>query len=430
MSHKILCSIVALFMVVGVAVGQELDDVVIVTDAIFGQQFPDVTYNSTDNTFLVVWEEQLVDRVHDIHGVIVNGDTGAPIMEPFLIMSDPAGMEAPEAAYNSTDNEFVVVARMTNSSQAYGQRVATDGQLLGNFTVIDNSGGPTFFDPAARARVVSVAYNATDNKYIAGLSQNPSAQILFPNLDLDIPVDVFGNGTNSSVAWSSVSNVYLVAWEDRESRNTGSENLSAQLLDANGELIGETLFIRDQEFAEESPRVAYNSDDDQFLVIWDERIGFSEGLDPQTATDVIGQIVSADGSLVGEPVPIEKTTAYSLRQDADYSSAAGVYLVVWKGDPSGEFAFADIYGRFIGRDGSLASDIFLIYDGGDDATEDFGSERYYDESKLPAVATNTQSGDFFVVWEEDGTEGDPDIRDIYARFVRGSSSITKNWQLY
>lgn len=430
MFHKFLCIAVTLVLVVGFATSQELDEVVIVNDAVFGQQFPDVTYNSSDNTFLVVWEEQLIDRVHDIYGVVLNGDTGVPVGEPNLLMTDPGGMEAPEAAYNSTDNEFIVVARMTSSNQAYGQRVSPNGQLIGDLTLIDNSGGPTFFDPASRARVVSVTYNETDNRYAVGLSEGPSVQILFSNLDLDIPVDSFGNGTNSTIAWSSVSNVYLVAWEDRESRNTGAENLSAQLLSASGELIGDTLFLRDQDFAEESPRAAYNPDDDQFLVIWDERIGFSDTVDPQTLTDVIGQVVATDGTLVGEPVPIEQTTAYSLRQDVDYSSSAGAYLVVWKGDPSGEFAFADIYGRLIGRDGSLMSEIFLIYDGGDDATEGFGEFRYFDESKLPVVATNTQSGDFLVVWEEDGTEGDPDIRDIYARFVRNGQSKAKDWNLY
>ncbi|MBZ0258583.1 hypothetical protein K8I31_21125, partial [bacterium] len=187
MFHKVLCIAVALALVVGFSYSQELDEVVIVTDAIYGQQFPDVAYNSTDNTFFVVWEEQLIDRVHDIYGVMVNGDTAVPLGEPFLIMTDPGGMEAPEIAYNNADNEFIVVARMTNSNQAYGQRVSSSGQLIGDFTLVDSSGGPTFFDPASRARVVSVAYNATDNRYAVGLSEPPSMQTLFPNLDLDIP---------------------------------------------------------------------------------------------------------------------------------------------------------------------------------------------------------------------------------------------------
>ncbi len=419
------------FVCVAISIeGQELSDIVVITDAEFGQQFPDVAYNSTDNRFIVVWEEQLNDRFHDIHGVIVDGESASPVGEPFVIMSDSGGLDAPEVVYNSADNEFVVVARVASTEQAFAQRVSSSGTLLGDFTVIDSSGGPTFFDPAARARVVSIAYNSTENKLVAGLSGNPRIQILFPDLGLDIPVDEFGSGTNSSVAWSSVSNVYLIAWEDRMSRSTGAENLSAQLISATGDLIGDTMFIRDQDFAEESPRIAYNSDDDQFLIIWDERIGFSENADPQTNTDVIAQIVSSQGELVGEPIPIEQTTAYSLRQDVDYSSAAEAYLVVWKGDPSGDFAFADIYGRLIGRDGVPISDVFLIFDGGDDATEAFESERFFDESKLPAVATNTNTGDFFVVWEEAGVEGDPDMRDIYGRFVRAGNSQANLWHLY
>lgn len=399
------------------ALAQVFDELITITDEPGAQHFPDVAYNSQDNTFLVVWEDVLEDdgdRV-EIHGVICDGDSGRPVGEPFVILEDIGDLRAPEIAYNSVDNEFLVVARFEEESLVVAQLLAGDGGLIGGPVDLGNSNGPTFFDPAARARVVSVAHNATDNRYIVAFGGQPSAQILFPNLDLDVPVDSFGDGTNPSVAWSSESNVYLVAWEDREARSTGAENISAQLIASDGTLIGDVIHVRDQEFAEESPRVAYDSESDVFLIVWDERIGFAEG--NNTKTDTIGQLVSADGTLVGDPIPFEQDRGYTLRQDVTYNTESHQFLAVWKGDESGEFAFADIYGRAYEVD-SLA-DPQLIYDGGDDNTDEGNSEQYYDESKLPVVTTSANFN--FVVWEEAGTDRNPSDSDIVAKFVPHSA---------
>ncbi len=134
--------------------------------------------------------------------------------------------------------------------------------------------------------------------------------------------------------------------------------------------------------------------------------------------------------MVGDPIPIEAGTAYTLRQDVDYSQIAGQYLAVWKGDESGDFAFADIFGRFINRDGPLASDIFLIYDAGDDNTNEGNDQQYYDESKLPVTAVNTNTGSFLVVWEEAGINRNPEDRDIYARFVSAPGTSIDAWEIY
>ncbi len=415
--NRLVLTIVLILSFAGLPMAQNMGEVATVTEADSAQQFPDVAYNSTDNTFLVVWEHVIDDTVVEVHGVLVDGQNGQPIGDPVLLLAEGDKIEAPEVAYNSVDNEFLLVARRENDNMVLAQRISPQGAPIDAAVDIGQSTGPTFFDPAARARVVSVAHNATDNQYIIGLSGPLTAQIVFPGLELDIITDTFGSGTNPAVSWSSQSNVYLMAWEDREPRNTGTENLSAQVLSNTGEPVGDTIFIRDQDFAEESPRIAYNPDDDQFLVVWDERIGYAPDSAVASRTDTIGQIVGVDGSTIGDPIPIEADTPYTLRQDVDYNSQSGMYLAVWKGDESGDFAFADIQGRLIARDGSLASEIFLIYDNGDDATDDGSSERYFDESKLPVIAANTNSNGFLVVWEEAGTNRDPYDRNILARFI-------------
>lgn len=426
------CLVFGLCILMSVAAyAQDLGPVITVTDDVGPQQFPDVAYNSADDSFLVVWENALAERVFMIEGVLLDGSSGEPIGEPQIFLDAEGGYEAPAVVYNSADNEFVVMARRIINQNATVVRVSAQGELLGDPIELGSAGGPTFFDPAARARVAAMAYNAADNQYLAALGGPMTAQTLFSDLSLDFPLDQFGNGTNPAAAWSSQSNVYLVAFEDRESRDTGAENLSAQLIAANGDLIGETIRVRDQAFAEESPRVAYNPLDEEFLVIWDERIGFDEDADPQTLTDVIGYRITPQGELLGEPIGIEQDTAYSLRQDIDFNALNEKYLVVFKGDESGNFAFADILGRVIGRSGALEMPLFEIYDSGDNEDEDLQSERYFDESKLPVVEAREGSGAFLVVWEEAGLEGDPEQRNILARFVNlPVDTVTCDWPMY
>ncbi|MGI6455728.1 MAG: hypothetical protein ACOX5R_08940 [bacterium] len=408
-----------------------LGDVVVVTDADDAQMFPDVAYNSKENTFLVVWEHAISDTSNDIYGVILDGDTAQPVGNPQVLIMDDAGFQSPEVTYNSTDNEFALIARRIEDEMFVLQRVGANGQPLGEPVELAVGNYP-IFDPHARARGGSITYNAQDHEYLVGIttSEVPSPLIVMSDGSLDLPVEPFGNGTNPSVAWSSVSNVYLLAWEDRELRDAQNEqeNLSAQLISSDGDLIGDVLLVRHQPFAEESPRVAYNPDDDQFLVIWDERIGYAPG--GTTQTDLFGQIISAAGQLVGEPIPIEFSTAYTLRQDVAYSPQSGRYLVVWKGEESGDWRHSDIYGRFINRDGTPDGEHFLIVDSGDDGVEGENSEQYFDESKLPAVAFNSNTGTFLVVWEEGGIARDPLIRDIHARFVKDMVTGISSWELF
>jgi len=417
---------------IGGVAAQELEPVVIVTDAAWAQQFPDIAYNSVDNEFLVVWEQVDDSLNYDIYGRILDGTTGQPKGDVFpILVDDSVDLQAPETAYNPTDNQFVVICRVSSNNEVYGQLVA-NGEPTGTDFLIGRSSGPTFFDPAARARVVSICYKPAGNEWFVGMTPNESAAFLFLTSNGEPVIDLMenlGRGTNPATAWSTGSNVGILAYEDRRTRDTGSENLSCFLVDVDGyPLSEEPILLRDQANAEEAPQIAYNSDDDQFLVVWDERLSWADDSGGARATDTFGQIVGTDGTLIGEPIPVEGSTPYTLRQDVEYSPSAGVYLVVWKGDDNNSFAFADINGRIVNRDGSMPADKFLIYDAGDDDTSDPDNEQYYDESKLPVVAVNSE-GRFFVVWEEAGTNRNPEERDIMGRFVNVESAIG-SWELF
>ena len=431
MNGRMYFALAAIVVLCGTVAAEDLGPVIVVTGEPGAQQFPDVAYGNDE--YLVVWEVQEDferNEVFDVYGRMLDA-SGQPKGDPFPIFADAIlDEQAPEVAYSPVDDRYLVVMRDRASSEAFGQLVA-NGQLVGGPFSVGMSHGPTFFGPADRARVVSVAYKANGNEWFIGITPNENAGIDFADNagePIGYALTGLGSGTNPSVAWSSRSDVGIIVYEDRRVRNTGTENLAATLITGDSFLVNdEPIMVRDQDFAEESPRVAYNEDDDQFLVVWDERIGYAEG--HNSSTDTIGQIIAADGSFVGDPIPIEASIPYTLRQDVAYSSAAGVYLVVWKGEDNNDFEYADVFGRFVARDGSLIGERFTIFDGGDDDTDDGTGERYNDESKLPVVTAN-DDGSFLVVWEEAGTNRNPEDRDIQARFVSMADAGVDSWSLF
>jgi len=69
---------------------------------------PDVAYNSKDNQFLVVWQEKQSPDDYDIVGQMIDGQ-GIPQAGPIPIADTSRTERAPRVAYNGDDNEFLVV---------------------------------------------------------------------------------------------------------------------------------------------------------------------------------------------------------------------------------------------------------------------------------------------------------------------------------
>ncbi|MEM6700553.1 MAG: hypothetical protein AAF599_19265, partial [Bacteroidota bacterium] len=127
------------------------------TDA-YGANAPAVTYNSQDNEYLVVWygddnTGNAVRNEAEIWGQRIDGATGAEVGQNDFRISTmgPTGnpladARFPALAYNSQDNEYMVVwdggVFFDDKLEIWGQRLAADGRELGaNDFRISVSGG-------------------------------------------------------------------------------------------------------------------------------------------------------------------------------------------------------------------------------------------------------------------------------------------------
>ena len=375
-------------------------------DRDFDARDPAVAYNPMTNSFLVVWAgNDTTNGVKDeseIYGQFVSTNGGQIGVNDFRISDAGTDVEGdnydaldPNLAYNSTDNNFLVVWRgddttgglMDNDNEIFGQIVTADGSELGpNDFRISNTGPDT--TTAFSAFAPDVAYNTTDNNFLViwhgnedyGLATGRENEIhgqLVSNLGIeiggdfrisemgpDLDPDYFT--TQGSVAYNSTDNNYLVVWmaaDDQDGVVAGEYEIFGQLTSNTGSVVKDDFRISDVSgdgataYDAFTPWVAYNSADNEFLVVWraDDTLG---GLD-NDEEEIYGQIISN----IGDEEGINDFRISEMGPDGDndydadaariaYNSKDNTFLVIWEADDDMDDLVAgekEIFGKFIPR---------------------------------------------------------------------------------
>lgn len=200
------------------------------------------------------------------------------------------------------------------------------------------------------------------------------------------------------VAYNSVQDQYLVVWEQYEAGSGYS--VQARRVSGAGQVLDTTdIAVRGPGYnlyTPVTPAVAYASTSDRYLVVWAETwhpIPITYGIN--------GQVMTHSGSLDGSWFVVSQGSQQREEPDVAYNRHANRYLVVWQLEAG---ALWDIHGQQVhGGGGLYQGDITIAY--------------YTKASTAPAVAaipTAPSSGRFLVVWEIHYAPGD---RDIYGRLV-------------
>jgi hypothetical protein len=405
--------------------------------------WPAVAYNSADNEYLVVWSG--ADTIGGgIFGQRVSA-TGAEIGANDFRLSDvgPNGHFGFSAvAYNSADNEYLVVwpgddgtgGLVDDEFEIFGQRVnAATGTQIGTDLRLSDMGpdGDAHYD----ASFPAVAYNSAEDEYLVVWEGDDDTGGLVDGED-----EIFGQrvdaatgtevGTNDfrlsdmgpdgdanygadfpAVAYNDTNNEYLVVWygdDDTGGLVDEEYEIYGQRVSATGAEIGANDFRLsdmgpdgDTNYAGGGPAVAYNSADNDYLVVW-------LGADT-LGVEIFGQRVNAaTGAEIGTDLCLS-----DMGPDGDanydayvsavaYNSAGNEYLVVWHGDDDTgplvgeEF---EIFGqRVVATGAEIGANDFRLSDMGPDG------DAYYDAGR-PAVAYNGKNNEYLVVWEGDDNTG-------------------------
>jgi len=436
---------------------------------------PAVVYNSAANQYLVVWYGDddtgvLVDNEHEIFGQRVNAATGAQIgLDLRLSDMGPNGDSAfgayfPAVAYNSTDNEYLVVwhgdddtaVLVDNEFEIFGQRLDATGAGVGaNDFRISDMGGTG--DPDYDANYPAVTYNSAANEYLAvwegdentGGLVDGELEIFMQRLDAATGTAVGANDFRLSdmgsdgdtdydariptVTYNSMDDEYLVAWYGDDDTgglvNMEYEIFSQRVDGTTGAQIGTDFRLSDMGgtgntiFSASYPAVVYNSAEDQYLVVWhgDDNVG--RLVDQEF--EIFGQRVdAATGAELGPDFHLSDMggdkTYDATRATVAYNSANKQYLVVWGGDDNtgglvdGEY---EVFGQRVNAvTGVQIGKDFRLSDMGPDGDPDY-------DANCPAVAYNNADNQYLVVWRgDDNTGGLVDEEfEIFGQRVHGTT---------
>jgi hypothetical protein len=201
-----------------------------------------------------------------------------------------------------------------------------------------------------------------------------------------------------AVAYNSQRGEYLVVWHNEW---PGNKDIYGQRVSKDGTLVGNWFAIAgsgDRYY----PDVAYNSKQNEYLVVWEH--------DDGTRPNIRGQRVSATGQLQGGEIPlgIGPTPRNRYAPAVDYASASDKYLVVWKSFVQASIA-SDIEGQALFSLGGLDGSNFLVAQG-----------TWSEDHDQPDLAYNRARNEFLVAWRRQDNTG---AYDIYGRRVKMAGGV-------
>jgi hypothetical protein len=370
-----------------------------------GNQFhPTGAYNSTNGEYLVVWTDgRNGTGNYNIYGQRVSG-SGAFLGSEIPISTASLGQYNPTVIYNSASNEYLVVwtdgRNGAENYNIYGQRVSDNGVLIdSNFSICTATGSQ--YNPTLAYDSASGEYLVVWDDYRSGPENDIYGQRVSSGgalAGINFPISTApANQRFPKVAYDSLDNSYLVVWEDFR---TGQFNIEiyGQRVSISGALVGSEIPISTSSEDQTRPAVAYDSTNNEYLVVWyDYRNG--------DEYDIYGQRVSSGGALAGINFPISTASGSQYRPDVGYNSTNDEYLVVWGDGRTGNGL--DSYGQRVSSGGALVGSEIPI------STAPSHQEN-------PAVTYNSASGEYLIAWEDGRNFAD---YDIYGQRMSGNGSL-------
>ncbi len=327
---------------------------------------PAVAYNPNQDEYLVVWRSQQSDG-YDVRAQRIRSD-GSLVNKPFTVTSpiSTSWPTPPTIAYNSQQEEYLIVWNNEATGRLQGQRVHSDGMRMGSvFTIVTS------------------------------LNVDPHSPALIYTPDAD---------------------VFMLAWRGclipQQSMVIAAPIGGApcyfytQILSSTGVTIREDITATTNTYMQVKPGLTYAARRREFWIVWTERY------------TITAQRVLTSGELIGEPFAIFTQTTDSDLFNPDISNLSneGEFLVTWENHPNVQSQFLypfggghrDIYARRVLSNGTPISDSFHISSRGITGNE-------------PKVIYLTEQNQYLITWVS--LETSDNYRDLYMRWVSADGML-------
>jgi hypothetical protein len=220
-----------------------------------------------------------------------------------------------------------------------------------------------------------------------------------PYMSHEITVNAVDNSKyGPSVAYNSNHNEYLVVWD--AAWLSGANDIRAQRVSARGQLLGsEFVVYSNSSHLSSEPSVAYDPVNDRYLVVFSYK--------NITDTDLYGRLIPWNGPSAGLTIfPIITWTSYQRNPKVIYAGGLQKqYVMVWENTVTSGTPKTYVSVKHINPDGTFTG-------GSADLTYSDASYNYI----RPDITYNLARNEFLVVWEK----FDVVNSDIWAARIHGS----------
>jgi hypothetical protein len=239
---------------------------------------PDIAYNSRSNEYLVVWIDNRTAPYYDVYGQRLANE-GAKLGNPITITTTTNEKTRwARVAYNNIDEEYLLLWDDHVSPadyNAFAQRVSGQGNLLGSKILLAQSPA---YQQSARA-----AYNSVNNEYLVVWQDGRNSANAFWDIYGQI-LSGAGNKRGNNlpistathqqmepyVAYSSVGNEYLITWQDSRT-DESAPDIYGQKLSVSGTPVGDNFVVASASSSQTYPCAVYNPLRNEYLVVWEDR---------------------------------------------------------------------------------------------------------------------------------------------------------------
>ncbi len=346
------------------------------------QQEPSVTFHETAGEYLAVWQDGRSGSNWDVYGQRVS-ITGSLVITNLALVTGTGDQTVPDVAYNGGVEDHFLAWQHGSGGDIYARRFYSDGTAAGAvITVTDTAAGERLPAVACRsgAGQCLVVWQARSGGYWDLFAQRVAGNGTLQGGVITVTAHVTASEKVADVAYRAGEGEYLVVWQDN---HTGQAVIYARRVNVTGTLLGDVITVtavttRTQRY----PAVAYNPDDDEYLVVWQLR---ESGI-----WSVHGRRLSGTGVTQGDNLLIASVSGYdNVLPAVAYDPRAGEYLVIWTYVGSGNGTV--VYGRRVAADGTLLGDRFPV---------GWGSESHPpSHQETPAVAYGGQA--HLIAWQDD-----------------------------
>jgi len=316
-------------------------------------------------------------------------------------------VSVPEKKWGNPD--FIYTDKVTYQHKVYDFRIPFTE--LGIKNVKDGENLPLAFAAYGTAMPgdysSDLAYDPSNNRYLAVFQRvgTNDVDIYGQLINCDgtpagsefiiFDSNAFLSENATKIAYDSDNHRFLVVW-------AYNSDIYGQLVDANGSLSGGIITISNAAGFQQSPHVTYDNVNDKYLLVWSDTRNYSI-----TNTDIYGQFVTANGSLDGSNFIIDDNDRSQLAPSVAYDNITQRFLVAWEDGPNNY----DIYGRILNANGTPYGNNFVISDAAD-------------FQWTPKISYDSTNHRFLVVWGDD--RNGALNSDIYGQLVEADRSLNGN----